>query len=105
MKAGHKHQIAFAGPKEANVLETCVIQALVRNMGAVNNLSQLVEKFNGADNGVVSLLAFLPPSQSVEHWLQRLLHGDSRRGFIVILLSTGWFWWTQDRENEILKFY
>lgn len=68
MKAGHKHQIAFAGPKEANVLETCVIQALVRNMGAVNNLSQLVEKFDGADNGVdVSLVGFLPPSQSVEH--------------------------------------
>ena len=44
------------------MLETCVIQASVRHMGAVNNLSQLVEKFDGADSGAdVSLLGFFPP--------------------------------------------
>lgn len=41
-------------------------------MGAVNNLSELVEEFDGADNESMSLLCvscviFPPPPQSVEH--------------------------------------
>lgn len=61
MKAGHKHQIAFAGPKEAKAQET-YDSGHGEAMGAVNNLSQWVEKFDGADNRVDVFLLGFPPA-------------------------------------------